>query len=156
MFPLNNVEVLVPHSGKMSFLSRVLDAGDDWLDGEVEITPDGFFAQQQGIPTWVGLEYMAQGIAAYSGYQESLHQSPPKIGFLVGSRRYEINTDFFRFGDILRISVRKELQAENGLHVFACTLLGQKNGKQQASGKANINVFQPKDIQGFLNGDQHV
>mgnify|MGYP005996208549 CR=1 FL=1 len=66
------VEELVPHSGRMSLLTRVVDSGDDWLTAEVDITSKSMFSDDKGVPAWVGLEYLAQAIGAYAGLQERL------------------------------------------------------------------------------------
>lgn len=140
-----SVAELVPHSGKMSLLTRILDYGDDWLQAEVEITRESLFADAQGVPAWIGLEYMAQAIAAYSGLQERLHGGQPKIGFLLGSRKYLCNAERFQFGQKLRLKVYPEILGDNGLNVFMCELQGDG-----VSASALVNVFQPDDADAFL------
>jgi predicted hotdog family 3-hydroxylacyl-ACP dehydratase len=68
--PEYTVAELVPHTGTMSLLTRIIDYGDDWLSAEIHITPESIFADERGVPAWIGLEYMAQAIAAYGGRQE--------------------------------------------------------------------------------------
>ena len=140
-----SVAELVPHSGKMSLLTGILDYGDDWLQAEVEITRESMFADAQGVPAWIGLEYMAQAIAAYSGLQERLHGGKPKIGFLLGSRKYLCNAERFQIGQKLRLKVYPEILGDNGLNVFKCELQGEG-----ISASALVNVFQPDDADAFL------
>ena len=139
------LDELVPHSGKMSLLSRVIACGDDWLEAEVDIHAASLFAEPEGVPAWVGLEYLAQAIAAYAGYQERQHESSPKIGFLLGTRKYTVNKSWFAIGLTLSIRVEKEMVAENGLHVFR----GQLSG-HHIEAFANLNVFQPEDANEFI------
>lgn len=139
------VKDLVPHSGEMSLLQRIVDHGDEWLVAEIEIGQDSLFADANGVPTWIGLEYMAQTIAAYAGLQERLVGKPPKIGFLLGTRKYSVNTDYFIPGDTLSIRAELEMIADNGLNVFKCDIQGKDT---QAT--AIINVFQPDDAEKFL------
>ncbi len=140
-----SVADLVPHSGRMSLLSAILDYGDDWLQAEVVITAESMFADAQGVPAWIGLEYMAQTIAAYSGLQERLQGGRPKIGFLLGSRKYLCNAERFAIGQRLVVTASPELQGSNGLNVFNSELHG--NG---ISASAVVNVFQPDDADRFL------
>lgn len=139
------VDQLVPHAGRMSLLSRVVAYGEDWLQAEVDITADSMFADERGVPAWIGMEYMAQAIAAYAGLQERLQGGVPKIGLLLGSRNYSASGDCFARGQTFRVSVELEMVAENGLNVFNCELEGK-----DARATAVINVFQPQDIEKFL------
>jgi predicted hotdog family 3-hydroxylacyl-ACP dehydratase len=139
------VEDLVPHSGKMSLLSRIVEYGEGWLQSEVDITGESLFADDRGVPAWIGMEYMAQTIAAYAGLQERNKGGAPKIGFLLGARKYSSSTDYFARGQTFRVRVELEMVAENGLNVFNCKLEGNN-----ARAEAVVNVFQPDDAEKFL------
>ncbi len=143
--PEFQLDEVVPHSSTMSLLDEIVDYGPDWLQSRVLIHADSVFVTDLGVPGWIGLEYMAQTVAAYAGVQERLQGGAPKIGFLVGTRRYECSQPYFSIGATLRIDVREEFRAENGLGVFSCTLSAEG---VQAS--ASINVFQPDDSAQFL------
>lgn len=145
-----SVAELVPHSGRMSLLTRILDYDDDWLSAEVEIKTDSMFADEFGVPSWVGLEYLAQAIGAYAGLQERLHGGTPKLGFLLGTRKYTCTKEYFSVGSILTIKVIKNLQAENGLSAFDCTL----HSSDDSDAAARLNVFQPTNADEFLKGAQ--
>lgn len=140
-----NVAELVPHSGKMSLLDKIVEYEDGWLRAEVCITVDSMFADEYGVPAWIGLEYLAQAVGAYSGWQERLRGGPPKLGFLLGTRKYLCSTDYFAIGSTLTLTVQLEIEAANGLNVFHCVLQGEG-----AEASANINVFQPDDPDKFL------
>jgi predicted hotdog family 3-hydroxylacyl-ACP dehydratase len=145
MKPEYSVADLVPHSGTMSLLTGIVDYGDDWLTAEVEITRQSTFADDRGVPAWIGLEYMAQSIAAYGGRGERQQGGTPKIGFLLGSRKYLCDADTFPFGQKLLVKVQVEMLAESGIHVFNCELRGQG-----LSASAVVNVFQPDDVEKFI------
>lgn len=140
-----SVAELVPHSGKMSLLDTILDYGDGWLMAEVYITPESIFADDRGVPAWIGMEYMAQAIAAYAGLQDRLKGEKPKIGLLLGSRKYLCTTDYFTFGQTLSVTVNLELDAENGLSVCKCVLKGQG-----VEALASLNVFKPANVDEFF------
>ena len=145
MKSLYNVAELVPHSGKMSLLDDIVAHGEGWLHAKVHITPDSMFVDDYGVPAWIGLEYMAQAVSAYAGLQERLNGGAPKIGFLLGSRKYLCSTDYFTMGQALLLKVHFEMAAENGLNVFNCELQGQG-----VTASAIVNVFQPDDAEKFL------
>src|SRR5450830_981789 len=83
---LPDIAMLVPHAAPMLLLDRVLRVDAETLCAEVAIRPDSLFYGERGIGAWVGIEYMAQAIAAYAGYHAQQRGEPVKIGFLLGAR----------------------------------------------------------------------
>ena len=148
---------LVPHSGAMVLLDRVLSADAENLCAEVTIHAGSVFydAPSAGVGSWVGIEYMAQAIAAHAGYLARLAGAPVKIGFLLGARRYEAQLPLFVDGSVLQVHVQQALQGENGLGAYECRI--EMAGAVLA--QATITVFQPEDAKQFLqeslNGAQH-
>lgn len=149
MTPAYKVDQLVPHTGSMSLLDRVTGYGDGWLEAEIDIRSGSMFADECGVPAWVGLEYMAQTIAAYAGLQDRLEGSQPKIGFLLGSRKYTANSPSFVTGQTLKVRVEIEVDAGNGLRAFKCELRGD-----EVFARATVNVFKPDDAEKFLEGTE--
>ncbi|MBW3497619.1 hypothetical protein JAB6_49310 [Janthinobacterium sp. HH104] len=151
------IRELVPHSGAMVLLDRVLSADAENLCAEVAIHAGSVFydAPSAGVGSWVGIEYMAQAIAAHAGYLARLAGAPVKIGFLLGARRYEAQLPLFVGGSVLQVHVQQALQGENGLGAFECRI--EMAGAVLA--QATITVFQPEDAKQFLqesmNGAQH-
>lgn len=141
-----SVAELVPHSERMSLLTRIVGYGDGWLSAEVDIKADSMFSDRLGVPSWVGLEYLAQAIAAYAGLQERQHGGSPKLGFLLGTRKYTSSKEYFAIGSTLTIKVIENLQADNGLGTFDCTL----NSSDDCEASARLNVFQPENADEFL------
>ncbi|MEM4989627.1 3-hydroxylacyl-ACP dehydratase [Collimonas sp. H4R21] len=143
-----DIRRFLPHSGAMVLLDRLLEAGTEELLAEVTIRQDSLFCDGQGVPAWVGVEYMAQAIAAYAGYAAQLRGEAVKIGFLLGTRRYEAGCPGFAVGSVLQVHVQRLLQADNGIGSFECRI--HAAGQQLAS--ATITVFQPADAAVFLEG----
>ncbi|WP_423022839.1 3-hydroxylacyl-ACP dehydratase [Undibacterium sp. Ji42W] len=139
---------LVPHDGEMVLLDRVLSADDENLCAQVSIRPETLFCETSGVGAWVGIEYMAQAIAAHAGYLAQLRGEPVKVGFLLGSRRYECSQPIFALGCILHIHVHKALQGDNGLGAFECQISDSASGTSLAN--ATITVFQPNNVKDFL------
>jgi predicted hotdog family 3-hydroxylacyl-ACP dehydratase len=147
---LPDIRCLVPHAGPMVLLDRVVSVDHESLCAEVTLHSGSLFAEEHGVGSWVGIEYMAQAIAAHAGYAAWLRGEPVKIGFLLGTRRYDCARPLFALQSLLRIHVRRVLQAENGLASFDCRI---EDGNRKTLASATITVFEPADANEFLKED---
>jgi predicted hotdog family 3-hydroxylacyl-ACP dehydratase len=145
---LPDIRTLVPHSGAMSLLDTLLAADAETLDARVTIGPDTMFCSGGEVGAWVGVEYMAQAVAAHAGYAAHLRGEPVRVGFLLGTRRYACTLPAFAVGSILDIHVRRALQGDNGLGAFDCRITDGVDGAELAS--ATVTVFQPDHVEEFL------
>jgi len=147
------IESLVPHSGAMCLLDRLIEHGGEHLVAELTVPATGLFSDSQGpgtgVGAWVGIEYMAQAVAAWAGVQGRARGEAPKIGFLLGSRRYQCSVARFEQGQILRVEIERQFQADNGLSQFDCRILAQG----QVLAQAQLTVFGPADPVQFLKGE---
>ncbi|MDO9269600.1 MAG: hotdog family protein [Methylobacter sp.] len=134
---MNDVAGLIPHTGIMVLLDRILDCDDQGLTAELAVRGDGLFGDDETVPAWAGIEYMAQAIAAYVGVKARQANEPIRLGFLLGTRRYSSNVAAFKVGATITVRVNKIMQ-DDGLGVFECRILGE--GVDIA---ANLNVYQP-------------
>lgn len=141
---------LVPHAGAMCLLDRVITAESERLSAEVVVPADGLFSRDGGVGAWVGIEYMAQAVAAWAGWQARRIGEAPAIGLLLGTRRYRCRVPRFAAGQRLQVDVERSYQADNGLGQFECRIHAQ--GVELAS--AQLTVFGPKEPSAFLNGEQ--
>ncbi len=140
------VEDLLPQSGGMALLDQVLDAGDNHLTAKLTVRDDGLFSGlDHTVPAWIGIEYMAQTVAAYSGYQSKRSGQPIQIGFLLGTRHYQCSVGSFACGTRLSVHVEKVMEGANDMLVFDCRIEGET-----ITASAMINVFLPQDAQQFL------
>ncbi|MDN4051868.1 3-hydroxylacyl-ACP dehydratase [Massilia sp. YIM B02763] len=144
---LPDIAALVPHSETMLLLDRVLAADADTLDAEVAIGPDTLFCADGAVGAWVGVEYMAQAVAAHAGHGAHQRGEPVRVGFLLGTRRYTCAQAAFPVGSVLRVHVERVLQGENGLGAYECRILAP-DGAELAG--ATITVFQPDNVEEFL------
>lgn len=144
-----DIAEFIPHSGTMSLLDELVSYDHDSLVASVHLTEHSVFAEPQGVPAWVGIEYMAQAIAAYAGALAKEVGDPVSIGFLIGTRKYSSNQAYFPLGTTLRITVCKELQADNGLAAFSCNITAEG-----IEATASLNVFQPNDVDEFLKNEK--
>lgn len=139
---------IVPHAGKMCLLDHAIDGDAESLNCEVTIKEDGLFFVNGGVDGWVGIEYMAQAVAAWAGWQARLRGEMPKIGFLLGTRRYECARPRFALGDNLQVGVHRQFQADNGIGQFDCRIaIGG-----QTIAQATLTVFEPNSADVFFDG----
>lgn len=144
---LPDIRDVVPHSGRMVLLDRLVAFDGESLAADVLIRPDALFAGEQGIGAWVGVEYMAQAVAALAGLEARQGGGRARIGYLVGARHYSCNVPYFPLGTPLRISVRRDGPADLRLGSFACSITGEG-----IVAEATITVFQPDTPDLSING----
>ena len=131
------VRELLPHEPPMVFLDRVVSYEETKLITEITVRRDSPICEDDGVPGWVGIEYMAQCVAAHAGAQGRLRGEPPLLGFLLGTRAYKCSVSHFSLGETLTVSAEK-LFSESGLGAFSCSI---EIGSPVAT--ATINVYQP-------------
>ncbi len=132
-----SIEQLLPHGGKMMLLDHVLTYDDESMSAQVTVRGDGLFGDDTGIPAWVGIEYMAQTVAAHGGLMCRLVGKPLNPGFLLGTRRYHCNVSRLTAGAVLTVTVKRLIQ-DQGLGVFDCRVDG--DGVEIS---AKLSVYQP-------------
>lgn len=147
------IDTLLPHADPMILLDRVCEADAESLTAELSITSTSLFfdEQEQAVGAWIGIEYMAQAVAAYAGYQATLKGESVRVGFLLGSRHYEAHCPQFSLGWKLQIHVQRVLQSENGLGAFECQICKVNSASDSTVlATATVTVFQPDQVEHFL------
>lgn len=171
-----DIRALLPHAGQMVLLERLVGVDAQGLCAEVRIGPASLFHGGGGVGAWVGIEYMAQAIAAYAGYAALGRGEAVKVGFLLGARRYEASVPCFPDGSVLHVHVQPVMQGDNGLGAFECRIdaigaasvaSGESDVPAACGGsdpcaesgatvatvaRATLTVFQPKNVNDFLDG----
>lgn len=142
------IKDLVPHAKPMVLLDSVLSARELGLTAVVTIHSESLFVGANGVPAWVGLEYMGQAIAAFAGLDARRQAVPVRIGFLVSTRRYEPFVSHFPRGTRLEIAVDALTTNTTGLRVFECFI----RDSERLLVNANLNVFMPDDPSTFIRG----
>jgi len=144
------IESYVPHRDPMLLIHRLLDAGPLHAVAEVTVPADGLFVRDGRVPAWVGIEYMAQTIAAWSGARDLAEGREPRQGMLLGTRRYQATVSDFVPGMVLRVDARQEFVADNGLGMFDCRIFQQHQDNELAT--ARLSVFVPDPGASLLKG----
>ncbi|MCM2973059.1 ApeP family dehydratase [Larsenimonas suaedae] len=128
----------VPHQGPMCLLDQVEAASAETLTARVTPTPGALFADEVGIDACVGLEWIAQAIAAW-GYLTAEEAGTPKKGLLLGAKRYQPSVTHFEYGRTYRVTIEPEFVADNGLGTFNGAIWLDDTCVAQG----NLRIFQP-------------
>lgn len=143
LWPVNQV---LPHSGDAILIDEILSFDDESLTARARIKPSGLFNQPDGsLPAWVGLEIMAQAVAAWAGCQARRDRTPVKLGFLVGTRRYECSVPAFAPGLELTIGLRCSFKDESGIGSFECEM----RDAHKTVASARLNAYSPSNVNDF-------
>ncbi|RKG39498.1 ApeP family dehydratase [Acinetobacter rongchengensis] len=129
----------IPHEKPMVFIDHVVEIGDNFAIAELLIRPDLMFCEEQGLPTWSSIELMAQTVSLYAGSQGGKLGQPPKIGFLLGTRKLHLPVPYFNMGETVTIRAEKQYLHE-GLGQFACEIYYQNH-----TISAVLSVYEPEE-----------
>jgi predicted hotdog family 3-hydroxylacyl-ACP dehydratase len=130
---------LLPHAGDMILIEQVLSFDDEQILTRLTVKSDGLFNRPDGsLPAWVGIELMAQSVAAYAGCHARQRGDAVALGFLLGTRKFECNVEHFPAGTELTIHGLRSLEDDNGMGVFECHI-----NAPGIHATARLNVFRP-------------
>ncbi|MBP8188799.1 MAG: hotdog family protein [Aeromonas sp.] len=138
--PLPAIDTLLPHQAPMLLLDRLCAVGASRARCETRVgARHALLLDGEGnLPGWVGIELMAQTIAAWAGMQGRLRGEPVRIGMLLGTRKYRCQPTSFAVGALLTIEASCLLQ-DGGMASFECRIL--QDGRECAT--ARLSTYQP-------------
>jgi predicted hotdog family 3-hydroxylacyl-ACP dehydratase len=132
---------LLPHGPSMVLLDAVVEDTGDSLTAALTIGPDSpFGVAGEGVPAHVGIEYMAQACGAFAGLRAYRTNVPVRLGFLLGTRRYQAFVPWFRVDWRLTVTAAVVFQ-EGQMGVFDCRI----HHAGTAVAVAQLSVYQPDD-----------
>jgi predicted hotdog family 3-hydroxylacyl-ACP dehydratase len=108
--------------------------------------PDAWYSEEGAMPSWIGVELMAQAIAAHVGLVARSHGKPPKAGVLLGTRQYRAMQPRFAAGVELLVTARMTYRDESGLGAYDSSIT--LHGAEVAT--ASVSVYEPPDFAAFL------
>jgi predicted hotdog family 3-hydroxylacyl-ACP dehydratase len=144
------IEQLIPHRPPMVLVDRLDGFTHNSVDCSLTVTDSLAFVTEEGLPAWVGLEVMAQSVAAWSGAVALSGNRPINVGFLLGTRKYRSYTAVFALGSELKIH-GEELLQDAGMLVFECTIMLQ--GEVVAEAKLTAYLPDQEHLKKMINGE---
>jgi predicted hotdog family 3-hydroxylacyl-ACP dehydratase len=148
MTELPPIEELVPHRHPMLLIDGVTSFEPTRLTGA--FTPaEGCWDDPRGLPSYAGIEIIAQGIAALNSLNSRVSEgaTQPSVGVLLGARSYEAAVPFFPFGRRILIEIEEKMQDPVGFGAFLGTLRDEQ-GRPLAS--STVKVFRPADFRTYI------
>lgn len=133
---------LLPHRPPLLLLDEVVAAAPGWLTAAVTIRSDSFLGEPDGVPSQVGLEYMAQTCGAYAGWRQRSAGKPIRVGFLLGTRRYHAAVLRYPLGSRLEITAEILTDEADETAAFLCRIV---TGGMVAA-EAQLVVHQPPTL----------
>jgi predicted hotdog family 3-hydroxylacyl-ACP dehydratase len=141
------IERLIPHRGIMLLLEGVSAGDDAAIETHATVPATAWYIDEEGsVPAWIGIELMAQAVAAHVGLRGWLAGTPPKPGVLLGSRAYRASASSVPPGTLLRVSARMSYSDASGFGVYDCAI----RSKSGHLASAALKVYQPADFAAFL------
>lgn len=141
-----SAEQVLPHRAPM-LLADAVSYGADF--GQISLTAreDSLFCEgARGVPAWVGIEYMAQAMGVFSGVERRQQGVAPKIGLLIGTRRYDSDVSYFALGTHLTTTARLTFY-EGEMFVFQCEI----SDGTRVLARGDIKAYRPDDVKAFLS-----
>jgi predicted hotdog family 3-hydroxylacyl-ACP dehydratase len=129
----------------------LLDAVTAW-DTEsataiASVHADRWYAADNGaMPSWFGIELMAQTIAAHVGLTARSQGQLPKQGVLLGTRAYQVTMAHFPSGAVLTVKTNLIFRDASGLGAYGCVITWH----DEPVATATIKVYEPDDFDAFL------
>lgn len=120
--PLEPVAHLLPHSGRMVMIDRLLHYDAHSAVTESDIDARHIFAENGVLPAWAFLEIMAQAIGVLVGVLAEDAGKPIRLGFLLGTRKLTLHHGDLLLPATLRSEIQESTQDQSGFGVFDCRL----------------------------------
>lgn len=145
---------LLPHKGKMFLLSRVTSHNslEHTIESEYDITPQCIFYEPQadGVPTWVGFEFMAQGISALTGITNKEMGLRPRPGFILSVREFKAATGYLKNNTTIVMRIKEDYRADK-TYSYNCALFASQSDSEPTA-TATITVMETDDIHSLFKG----
>ena len=119
-----NAGEFVLHSGQMLLLDTVIECHDDTTVCEWTVREsDAFIQDGNGIPAYVGVEYMAQCVAVHAGVRAQVEGFGPPLGFLLGSRHFSASVAYLSVGEVYSATCDELIRDSNGMGSYDCSIV---------------------------------
>ena len=108
MIEQEELQTLIPHKGKMLLLDKIIDYDiEHSIRAEYHVTESCIFYDPvlDGVPAWVGFEFMAQAISALTGIRKRAKGEKPKIGFILSIPSMRMEIPAFKNGSLVEVRV---------------------------------------------------
>jgi len=136
------VREVVPHSGPMCLLDRILSHDEQETVCAARVEEGQCFTDPaEGVPIWIGIEYMAQCIAVHGGLIAREAGEAPRPGLFLGSRRLQVDVSELTPGSEVVVTARHLRGSGAGMQAFACSLASDLDASPLIEGNLNVMLL---------------
>jgi predicted hotdog family 3-hydroxylacyl-ACP dehydratase len=125
----------MPHKPPMLLVDEVVSVEGPRITVKAHISPDHILLEDGAISPLLAIELFAQAAAALMVHRSAQHGAGMESGYLLGTRKLELEVDAFHVGDELVVRA-EELWGADALSQLDCTL--ERGGKVVAKGSINV------------------
>ncbi|CZE49326.1 hypothetical protein [Campylobacter geochelonis] len=134
-----SIDTLLPHSNDMIMIDEIVEISPEQITAKRLIKEGDVYVSDAKLAGFAMLELMAQTIGAYAGYYAKTNGAKPTLGFLIGSRKFDILKDGIEVGVCVHIKAVCSIQDESGFGVWDGEIYDQK----QIYATAKLSVLSP-------------
>jgi len=144
------VTTYILHREPMLFVRSIVDAGERFVETDSYLSRSNIFYHRESgfIPSWLGIEMLAQTAGIWAGMEDERLQVPIKLGFLLGVRTYSTNIPGFSPEECYQNRIQTNFIADASV-VFSGEILDSR-GALCASGE--LTAFRPENVEAYLGG----
>lgn len=145
------IEELLLHRDNMLLLKEVTAFSDDAATCLSIPDADAWYASAAAgaMPAWIGIELMAQAIAAHVALLARRDGKAPKAGVLLGTRDFRSAQPAFAGGRPLLVHACQSFRNADGLASYDCRIESEQ-GEELAA--AALTVYEPDNFEQFISG----
>ena len=138
-----SLDRVLPHAHPMILIDEIIGYGVTSLTSVVTVQPSAqFFRQGRGIPSHIGLEWMAQTCGAFAGAQALDAGGRVRTGLLLGTRDFSSSIAWFEEGRRVEV-VATQLFNDGQIGSFECAIMDKTHTEPLAT--ATLTVYQLED-----------
>jgi len=146
------LQTLIPHKGKMLLLDRIIDYDiEHSIRAEYNITNNCIFYDPvlDGVPSWVGFEFIAQTVSALTGIRKRAKGEKPKIGFILSIPYMKMEIPLFKNGSAVEIRIQ-EKDCMNTIYTYEGEVFLEN--KKVMEGKLMVMETNDEKFKSFTDG----
>jgi len=146
------LQTLIPHRGKMMLLNRVIEYDiEHSIRAEYTINRNCIFYDPvlDGVPAWVGFEFMAQALSALTGIRKRAKGEKPNFGFILSIPSMRMEIPLFKNDSIVEIHA-KEIDCMDMIYTFEGKIFLEN--KQVMEGKLMVMEVSDERFKSLTGG----
>ncbi|MDH3620211.1 MAG: 3-hydroxyacyl-ACP dehydratase [Gammaproteobacteria bacterium] len=112
------------HRDPMLLLDALVECEGERTVCVWRVNPDDSFVEPgNGVPAYVGVEFMAQCVAVHAGVRARVEGFGPPLGFLLGTRQFSAKVTHFEIGETYRATCEELIRDSSGMGSYECSVL---------------------------------